>query len=64
MAEALHGWECTKCEMFITKAKFDSIVNNVRTRRFPMEEDPDKRLSELNNLGRNLESDNYDQPDN
>lgn len=50
--------------MFITKAKFDSIVNNIRTRRFPMEEDPDKRLSELNNLGRNFESDNYDQPDN
>lgn len=54
-----------KCDFIIGKEKFDQIVSGMYTgpksSRF---EDPDSRRSELNNLGREVEDENYKQPDN
>lgn len=53
------------CDFTIGQPKFDEIVGGMyKTPRTPRFEDPDSRLSELNNLGREIEDENYKQPDN
>jgi len=61
--EALPGYGCTKCDFVIGMKKFNEIITTMYLPRTRPEE-PDDRLSELNNLGREIEGENYKQPDN
>lgn len=46
------GCSCTKCEFFIGKQKFNKIVGDLYGAT-SVSEDPDERLSDLNNFDKN-----------
>jgi len=52
------------CDFSIGKEKFDKIVDDMYGKPKKQFQSEDDRLSELNNLGREIEDENYKQPDN
>lgn len=44
------GYKCGNCEFFITKGKFEAIINKIYNKAPRETEDADRNLSELNNL--------------
>lgn len=50
--ETIHMCRDVDCKFFISKERFNQIVNERYDKKQIPEQDPDDRLSELNNYGR------------